>query len=82
MSGNTILKRMFDGEWGIVGYIELAKGGNKERAFMDTIINLRFPLYSGKFFSYCINGGLSRIALFQSVTWLLSLSVGGYFLHT
>jgi hypothetical protein len=48
--------------WDGKDWIDLVQDGNQWKALVNTIMSLRVPQNSGKFFSSCTIGGFSRRA--------------------
>jgi hypothetical protein len=51
--------------WGAVDWISLAQDGDKWRALVNTVMNLRVPQNAGKLSSGFTTGGLSSSAQLQ-----------------
>jgi hypothetical protein len=59
---NNIKIYLRDIAWNGMDWIDLPQDRNQWKTLMNTVMNLRVPLNSGKFLSSCTIGGLSRRA--------------------
>jgi hypothetical protein len=55
--------------WGYMDWIDLAQDGDRWRALMNTVMNLRVPQNVGKFLSSCTTGSFSRRAQLHVVSY-------------
>jgi hypothetical protein len=57
---NNIKMDLRETGWDDMDWINVARDRDQWRALVDTVMNLRFPQYSGNILSGCIIGGFSR----------------------
>jgi hypothetical protein len=48
---------MFEKGWGCIDWIELVRDRGQWRTVVNTVMNLRFPKFAGKFLSCYTTGG-------------------------
>jgi hypothetical protein len=71
---DNIKMNLRDIGWCGMDWIDLAQDRDQWKALVNTIMNLRVPYISGKFFSSYTIGSFSRTQL-HAVSWLVKLVV-------
>jgi hypothetical protein len=68
---DNIKKGLKDIEWGSIEWIDVAQDRGQWRAVVNTVMNLRVSLNTGKFWSSCTTGGFSRKVQLHDVNTVL-----------
>jgi hypothetical protein len=55
-------------EWGRMDWLDMAQDKDQWRALVNTVMNLRVPLNTGKLLNSCTTVGLSRRTLLRGVS--------------
>jgi hypothetical protein len=56
---------------GSTDWINMAQDREQWRVLVNTVMNLRVPQNTGKFFSSCVTGGFSRRAKLHEVSYIV-----------